>query len=1363
MGAHAATGSAGRALVIRGERYPVLLPSIRDPRLHLASVITSLQVIGQVGFHFGLSIAQILISLLTCGVLEVAIAFWSRRVILWPASALLTGNGVAFVLRVPGTRHGDWWSLRGWWIFAATAAISLLSKHVLKWNGRHVFNPSNFGLLLCFVALGRGRADPLDFWWGTTSWSRVAALAVIVAGGLAILSRLKLLRVAVGFWTAFAVGIGAVALVGHAMVARWHLGPITGFHFWWVLVTSPEVLVFMFFMITDPQTAPREPSARLLYAVSLGVLAAVMIEPTTSEFAAKVALLASLAVVCVAMPALRSLQLTIDRRAVGAVALAAVAAFALAVAVSGPSAHALSFRSLPPGRLPPITIVQSKHVQTRLDRHTAELIAHDLLASVHATVSDRMTVHLAPGPGQSPPYAVAQLGDHTYQLVENGNDWQLQAQSLTEPVATAPVRGVQVGYRLTNVASSLGLDFRQGSFRYGVTNDTRAMMGGGVCWIDFNGDGWLDLFAVNSYSGDDLARWESNGGLPTSRLFENQRGRFTDVTRATHAGLAVQGDGCAAADLNGDGRTDLVVTTTTGVDVLWNRDGVFTAMPLPATGWYTGVTVADVNGDGRPDIFASGYADLNDPVATSLAGFPTNVAGVRDLLFLNRGGDRFREVGRQAGLEASGFRHGLGAEFMDVNGDGRPDLYVANDEDPNYLYVNIPWPGGARADPLGLGFRFEDRAASLRVADPFAGMGIAGAAGTLFVSNSRGEPSAAFRKVGSRFVDARADFDAALGVNFAGWGASWVDFANSGTPSLVVAAGAIPVTGLGASAEPVRVLTARGRSQRFAPAELLGSLKLDGRGLAAADAGNNGRMDVAVNTIGGDLALLHPSGPSGHWLDVGLSRFTPGAIVTVTLPGGRTMSREVQAGGSYLSSEDPRVHFGLGAATGATTVRVRTPWGASVSVANVRADRIVVVTVPPRPRARPETPTTAELAGCTPRGPRGESAARVWDETAVAVLRTGDAPEPVQARDLYDLAQAMQHAYTSAPAPGRNEAIAFAAYRLLVWQASHGTNLSATFATLTGRLRSLCYAPGFTGTRGASAAALGNRVAAEAIAAGAHDGSSEGLRYADPSYTPRNEPLIVSRPGSTAHDATFWQPLALATVQPRGGGAVPADVQQFAGAQWAHVRTFALPAPVDPGAPPFGDTAGAAYRDAAVAAIRATAVAPTPAPDTSPLAWNLLAGSAATGNLGHDVHLYLTLNGVLNDAAVSVYGAKRRYEGPRPISMVRYLAFNGQLPLVPGLVEKRGGHVLVRSRGRWVDGSGWTPSAPTPGSPGWPSASGAFAEAASTVLHALTGRSFASEAARFENAGPSHGTETAPDVAAGRAIGRRVARAGLAK
>jgi hypothetical protein len=208
------------------------------------------------------------------------------------------------VLRVPGTQHGDWWSTNGWWIFAGTAAISLLSKYVIKWRGSHIFNPSNFGLVLCFLVLGSDRVEPLDFWWGPmTAWMALA-LAIIVVGGLAILLRLKLLGIAAGFWFAFAAGIAVVAFTGHAMTARWHLGPVTSRYFWWVLVTSPEVLVFMFFMITDPKTTPRGRVARVVYGVGVGLLATLLIAPMQTEFQAKVALLGSLTLVCAARPLL---------------------------------------------------------------------------------------------------------------------------------------------------------------------------------------------------------------------------------------------------------------------------------------------------------------------------------------------------------------------------------------------------------------------------------------------------------------------------------------------------------------------------------------------------------------------------------------------------------------------------------------------------------------------------------------------------------------------------------------------------------------------------------------------------------------------------------------------------------------------------------------------------------------------------------------------------------------------------------------------------------------------------------------------------------------------------------------------------
>ena len=363
--------AGGRPTVhIRGTAYPVLLPTIRDPRLHLAGVIVTLQVLGQTTFDFDLSIAQILVSLLTCAVLEVTIAFRRQRVLMWPASALLTGNGVAFVLRVPGTEHGDWWSMHGWWIFAGTAAVALLSKYLIVFRGRHIFNPSNFGLVLCFLLIGPERADPLAFWWGPMSVWLALALVLIVGGGLAILRRLRLVAIAVGFWLTFAAGIAILAASGHEMTAAWHLGAIGGVDLWWLLVTSPEILVFLFFMITDPRTIPTSDAGRRVYAVSVGFLAALLMAPWTTEFAHKVALLGALTLVCAARPLLLLTAAGRAERArswaggtstaarAGGVALAAAAAGALLVLAGLPARPEAALAApADTDRVPQVTVV----------------------------------------------------------------------------------------------------------------------------------------------------------------------------------------------------------------------------------------------------------------------------------------------------------------------------------------------------------------------------------------------------------------------------------------------------------------------------------------------------------------------------------------------------------------------------------------------------------------------------------------------------------------------------------------------------------------------------------------------------------------------------------------------------------------------------------------------------------------------------------------------------------------------------------------------------------------------------------------------------------------------------------------------
>ncbi|HSX22104.1 MAG TPA: ASPIC/UnbV domain-containing protein, partial [Gaiellaceae bacterium] len=198
-----------------------------------------------------------------------------------------------------------------------------------------------------------------------------------------------------------------------------------------------------------------------------------------------------------------------------------------------------------------------------------------------------------------------------------------------------------------------------------------------------------------------------------------------------------------------------------------------------------------------------------------------------------------------------------------------------------------------------------------------------------------------YRSNGKGYIDVRAQFKPAVGANPAGWGDSWVDFRNNGTLDLVLANGEIPITNLRKDAEPVQVLApAQGG---YIDAGLLRGLRVNGRGLAAADYDNDGRVDIAVGTIGGPLLLLRNTSQAGHWLEVNVAPFSPGAVVTAVGTDGQRQVRTVQAGSSYLSSEDPRIHFGLGKATSVRELIVRYPDGSVKRLDAVHADQIITV------------------------------------------------------------------------------------------------------------------------------------------------------------------------------------------------------------------------------------------------------------------------------------------------------------------------------------------------------------------------------------------------------------------------------------
>ena len=287
-----------RQLRIRGRSYSLVPPSIRDPRIHLSAVTISIFVLGITWLGFQVSIAQILVALLTCAIIEVAVTARRTRMLAWPASALQTASSTALLLRVIGTENGDYWTLRGWYFFAGVAAFGLLTKYTVRFRNGHVFNPSNIALVLAFVILGSQRVEPLDFWWAPLGWAMVAAYAVIFIGGVYICSRLRLMAMGIAFWSSLAVGIGVLAALGHSITVRWSLMPIEGSHFWWIILTSPEIFIFLYFMITDPRTVPSGRVARIVFGASVGVLGSILMAPWKTEYGTKVGLLSSLAVMC---------------------------------------------------------------------------------------------------------------------------------------------------------------------------------------------------------------------------------------------------------------------------------------------------------------------------------------------------------------------------------------------------------------------------------------------------------------------------------------------------------------------------------------------------------------------------------------------------------------------------------------------------------------------------------------------------------------------------------------------------------------------------------------------------------------------------------------------------------------------------------------------------------------------------------------------------------------------------------------------------------------------------------------------------------------------------------------------------------
>jgi hypothetical protein len=376
-------GQPSRSVRIGAHRYPVFLPNICDSRLHVAAVVMTIHTLGQTVLHFRVSVVQIFAAIFTCFVIEIAVVFGREKVFRWPASAMLTGSGVGLIMRLPTMKANTPWATTAWWMYSAVAGLSLVTKYVIRDRGRHIFNPSNLGLVFVFIVLGSHFAEPLDFWWAPVNAWMLFAYALIIAGGSFVARRIGLLPMAATFWATLAVGLAAIAVSGHSIYSPSSLHPVAGWHFWWLVLTSPETLIFVYFMLSDPKTVPRSRHENMLFGFTVALVATLLIAPQRSEFGTKVALLGALTICSVLraiVPRLPALRAALTLRPHRSIAVSASALGFVGVALVGvgarPLGEVLDGRRIPvvPANLvvPPLAIAVTVSPEAKkFDSHAA--------------------------------------------------------------------------------------------------------------------------------------------------------------------------------------------------------------------------------------------------------------------------------------------------------------------------------------------------------------------------------------------------------------------------------------------------------------------------------------------------------------------------------------------------------------------------------------------------------------------------------------------------------------------------------------------------------------------------------------------------------------------------------------------------------------------------------------------------------------------------------------------------------------------------------------------------------------------------------------------------------------------------------
>jgi tetratricopeptide (TPR) repeat protein len=501
-------------------------------------------------------------------------------------------------------------------------------------------------------------------------------------------------------------------------------------------------------------------------------------------------------------------------------------------------------------------------------------------------------------------------------------------------------------------------------------------MSGGVALFDYDNDGRVDIYFVDSLTVDTA----NDPRSARSALYRNLGGgKFQDVTdkaKVAHPGWGV---GVCTADADGDGWNDVYVTGV-GRNTLYrnNRDGTFTDVAEKAGvtggGWSAGCGFADYDRDGDLDLFVSRYVKIDlanlpefgkgktceyrgVPVQCGPRGLP----GDGDFLFRNEGDGTFTEVGQKAGVSDPRAHFGLGIAWFDQNADGWPDLYVANDSTPSFLYVNQK-DGTFKESAFPMGVAVSQDGGEQGSMGVTLGDYDRSGKTSIFVTNFAEEYNALYRNEGTHFTDMSfRSKTAAVSLPFVGWGTSFFDYDNDGWLDLIVANGHVypqmdQAQRAGSAGYRQRRLLYHNRGDgtfdevaaRYGP--VLTEERVS-RGLAVGDLDDDGRLDVVINDLdGAPQVLRNEIAERGHWLLVrlvgkGKNTNAIGAVVTVT-SGGVSQARLVQSGTSYISQDDMRRHFGLGTRTLAESVEVRWPDGTATTLSNVKADQVLEIRQP---------------------------------------------------------------------------------------------------------------------------------------------------------------------------------------------------------------------------------------------------------------------------------------------------------------------------------------------------------------------------------------------------------------------------------